>query len=381
MKILFVTGLTGFGIGGARTEEIRLVRGAVDKGCDVAMCSDVLAGELSGIAHFRLDYPPGENASTQLTQALNNFRPNLVHVVGGGGRFLEVCNQRITDVPWIFTAHNVPPAERIFPRLYGNSRLHYAVRNLLALPSVSNWWRFLKTARFRSVICHSQTVANRLRAVGCPAAKIIEIPFGSELPESALLPDPEIVSPFPSDAWPKIVTVAGLAHHKGQLDAIRMAARLVPDFPKLAYRLIGMTRDKKYRAYLEATIAKLGLAKHVSIIQSAPEPLKFAALREADLYIQPSHEEGFCIAFLEAAMLTPRLIGADTGAIAAMARGDAAARVYKPADLAALEAAARDLLREKAVEGAVEKRRALLATRYSWDAYLDAHFAAYRGII
>ncbi len=66
MKVLFVTGLTGFGIGGARTEEIRLVRGSADKGLAVAMCSDVLAGELVGITHYRLDYPPGENAPGSL---------------------------------------------------------------------------------------------------------------------------------------------------------------------------------------------------------------------------------------------------------------------------------------------------------------------------
>ena len=114
MRVLFVTGLTGYGLGGARTEEIRLVRGAAGKGCDVAMCSDVLAGDLSGIRHFRLDYPPGANAPRQLSHAVGEFQPQLVHVVGGGIWFLNVCDREITPTPWVFTAHNVPPAERIF---------------------------------------------------------------------------------------------------------------------------------------------------------------------------------------------------------------------------------------------------------------------------
>ena len=125
-----------------------------------------------------------------------------------------------------------------------------------------------------------------------------------------------------------------------------------------------MTRDKKYRAYLETTIAKLGLSNHVSVLHSAPEPLKFAALRAADLYVQPSHEEGFCIAYLEAAMLVPRLIGADTGAIAAMAEGGPAARVVKVGDIVAMESAARELLREKFGAETVAVRRAALARRY-----------------
>ena len=377
MRILFVTGLTGFGIGGARTEEVRLVRGIAERGHVVGMCSDVLSEELKGTTHYRLDYPPGDNAPRQLQTALAEFRPDLVHVVGGGVRFLAVCDQQIKDVPWVFTAHNVPPAERIFPRLYGNAALHYAVRNMLAWPSVWSWKKYLKGAGFRLAICHSQTVMGRLKQVGCPAGKIREIPFGSELPASALTPDPSVASGFSADAWPKIVTVAGLAYHKGQVDAIHMAHRLAAEFPKLDYRLVGMTRDKKYRAFLENTIERLGLKERVSIVHAAPEPVKFALLREADLYIQPSHEEGFCIAYLEAAMLTPRLIGADTGAIAAMASEDRFARVVKAGDVAGLASAARDLLRQRAVAGVVEQRRQLLAGRYSWEAYLQAHDKAY----
>lgn len=379
-RVLFVTGLTGFGVGGARTEEIRLVRGAKDKGCEVAMCSDVLGDELSGIRHFRLDYPPAEQAPGQLSHALAEFRPQLVHVVGGGVNFLNVCNQQITTAPWVFTAHNVPPAERIFPRLYRSSRLHYAVRNALTFPNVWYWARYLKRAGFHTCICHSRTVATRLAKVGCPTGKICQIPFGSELPAAALQADPSQESPFPADASPKILTIAGLAHHKGQLDGIRMAGRLLGDFPKLSYQLIGMARDKKYRAYLQREIQNLGLANNVRILNAVSEQAKFAALQAADLYVQPSHEEGFCIAFLEAAMLVPKLIGTDTGAIAEMAEGDPAARVVKPTSSAGLASAAGELLRQEVIPGALEKRRADLSQRYSWEAYLDAHMKLYRGI-
>lgn len=378
---MFVTGLTGFGVGGARTEEIRLVRGAADKGCEVAMCSDVLGGELAGIAHFRLDYPPDNQAPEQLSRALAEFRPELVHVVGGGVKFLNVCDQQITTVPWVFTAHNAPPAERIFPRLYRNSRLHYAVRNALTLPNVWYWARYLKNARFHTVICHSKTVAARLAEVGCPTEKICQVPFGSELPATAFQADPSHKSPFPADAWPKLLTVAGLAHHKGQLDGVRMAARLQGDFPKLSYLLIGMARDKKYRAYIEREIQNLGLSQNVSILNAVSEQTKFAALRAADVYVQPSHEEGFCIAFLEAAMLVPRLIGTDTGAIAAMAEGDSAAKVVKPGNVRGLETAARELLRQEIAPGALERRRAELSRRYSWEAYLEAHLQTYRRVL
>ncbi|MDB5289247.1 MAG: glycosyl transferase group 1 [Phycisphaerales bacterium] len=378
IRLLFITGLTGIGLGGARTEEIRLVSGAAERGCDVAMCSDVPAKELADTRHFCLDYPPGDKAAGQVARAVAEFKPELVHVVGGGVRFLTTCSAQLNGVPWAFTAHNVPPAERIFPRLHGNSRLHYAVRNALAVPNVWAWSRYVKRAGFRLAICHSETVRRRLTEIGCAADKIRVVPFGCGLPESALAPDVAEGSPFPAGAYPRIVTLAGLAHHKGQLDAVRMAARLLPDFPKLSYRLIGMSRDKTYRSFLEQTIRDLGLADHVSILHAVPDSVKFTALREADLYVQPSHEEGFCIAFLEAAMLVPRLIGTDTGAIAAMGQGDDGIRVIKPGDVDSLTRAARELLGGDPANGAVARRREALGRRYSWDAYLDAHLNAYR---
>ncbi len=133
-----------------------------------------------------------------------------MHVVGGGVRFLADCDRQFRHVPWVFTAHNVPPAERIFGKFHRNGRLHYAIRNAIAMPSVWSWSRYVKTAGFRVAICHSQTVARRLQAVGCPADKIQQIPFGSELPASALEPDPATESPFPKDAFPKLLTIAGL---------------------------------------------------------------------------------------------------------------------------------------------------------------------------
>ncbi|HZL36407.1 MAG TPA: glycosyltransferase [Tepidisphaeraceae bacterium] len=378
MRVLFITGLTGFGLGGARTEEIRLLRRAAQAGCETAMCSDVLADELAGTRHFRLDYPPGERAAGQADAAVAAFAPEVVHVVGGGIRFLATCDRQLRAVPWVFTAHNVPPAERILSRFHGNSHLHYAVRNTLALPSVWSWRKFLKRGKFARTICHSNTVARRLEEVGCPTEKIVEIPFGSELPPAAFAQDPAQPTVFPPGAYPRLLTIAGLAHHKGQFDAVRMAGRLMPDFPKLSYCLIGMTRDRNYRAFLEKTIRDLGLAERVMLLHAASEAAKFSALREADLYIQPSHEEGFCIAFLEAAMLTPRLIGADTGAIAAMAANDVMARVAPPGNIAALESAARELLARQADPPAIIQRRQRLRASYSWDAYLAAHLQAYR---
>jgi len=380
MRVLYVSGLTGFGVGGARTEEIRLVRGMADRGLQVAMANDVLPPDLQGIEHLHIDYPPRDRAAEQIAQAVEAFKPDLVHAMGGGVRFFSACTQALRNSTWILTTHNMPPAERIFTRLHGFDRLHFLVRDLVALPSVRASAQFLRRANFARVICHSKTVEKRLQAMGCPPDKISEIPFGSEIGHVSE-GSSSAASLFPADAWPKIMTVAGLAHHKGQLDGIRLIHRLAPDFPRIAYRIVGTCRDSRFRAQLRHEIEKLGLRSQVQILEDVKDPEKFATMREADLYLQPSREEGFCIAFMEAAMFCPRLLGTDTGAISAMASGDAAARVVQPGDINALAQAARELLKIDNAAQMLLRRRQELPQRHSWESYLDQHEAVYSRVL
>jgi glycosyltransferase involved in cell wall biosynthesis len=174
-----------------------------------------------------------------------------------------------------------------------------------------------------------------------------------------------------------IVTVGGIAHTKGQHDVIEALAVVVRHRPDVRYRMLGERRDASYAEYLDRRIEALGLAGHVEQLVGQSSDDVAAALAGADLYVQPSHEEGFCLAFIEAAGVVPRLVGTDTGAIRAMCDGDEAALCIAPR---APERLAQAILRMLALEpapGALEARRARLAARFSERAYLDAHEALY----
>jgi hypothetical protein len=105
--------------------------------------------------------------------------------------------------------------------------------------------------------------------------------------------------------------------------------------------------------------------------------VKWAALATADLYVQPSHEEGFCLAFAEAVMVAPRLIGCRTGEIAGLAGGDPTTRVVEPKDVTGMVAATEALLAVPVTPADVDARAQRLLGRYSWSAYLDRHLALF----
>jgi glycosyltransferase involved in cell wall biosynthesis len=359
---------------------LRLLKGLRAKGFDVALASDRRIEGGGPIQHFPVKYPPGRGAVGEIKAALETGRPDVVHAIGGGLRLLTACDAACAEanVPWVCTVHNVPPAERIFPLLLRVPKLHYALRDALALPSTLAWRRFLRRGRFARAICHSETVAGRLGDAGCGADRVSRVPLGCDAKPPCEL-TPAVSGAFADDASPKILTVAGFAPHKGQLDSLEVVRRLLPEFPRLCYRMIGMSRDRRYTARVRRNIRDAGLDDHAAIIHAAPEATKWAALREADLYLQPSHEEGFCLAFLEAAVCVPRVVGTRTGEMPAIVGQDLMSRVVDVRNVDAAHAASRELLAARIDAVPANRRDRLLAT-YSWDAYLDSHAALYASV-
>jgi len=374
MRILFVSGLTGFASGGVNTEMCRLIVGMRDRGADVAFVIDRLPGSFEGIRHFPITYPPNKEVGAKILSAANEFKPDCVHLVGGGLSVLRPLNAMKLSVPWIFTAHNLPPFEQISGYFLGHNQLHYVVRDARALPTTVLWKHLLRTGTFSKVIAHSQTVAGHLTDYGCPAAKVAMIPLGCEAPAATPSTAP---SPFPHDAYPKILTVAGYAHHKGIHDYISAAGQLISKFPKLAYRIIGNSRNQQYTKFLQNRIDQLKLGNNVALLRSASDEVKQSALSALDLYVQPSHEEGFCLAFAEAAMIAPRLIGCRTGEIAGLAGDAPSVQIVASKDIPGLVTATNQVMAVEVSSADVTARVNRLVECYSWAAYLDQHAALF----
>ena len=117
------------------------------------------------------------------------------------------------------------------------------------------------------------------------------------------------------------------------------------------------------------------------ITPSLPHDEKEQVLRGADLYLQPSHEEGFCLAYIEAAAIVPRLVGADAGAIGAIGANDEGARTVPVRTPRRMAEAMGELLAATLPDDLMSRRAARLATQFSWAHYLDAHEALYDKLV
>ncbi|MFW6061165.1 MAG: glycosyltransferase family 4 protein [Phycisphaeraceae bacterium] len=385
MRLLFVTGLTERAFSGAQRETEQLIHAMVDREHEVGLASDRLTGPAEAVEHFPMPYPPrARSFRERLSAIVPRFQPDVVHVLGGGLRVLQAVHAAVGHTrPWITTIHSIPPYERTGRWGHSHNALYYRTRNLASLPSAMLWRAHLGTASFTRAICHSPFVVNAAQHAGCPRQKLVEIPLGydpamertnGEQTPTAQADDPCLFEP--SDE-PRLLSVGGLLHHKGFHDYLRVVAKLVRDHPRLRYVIMGDPRDARYRHALQRMIDRLRLHDHVRLVPKATEAQRLATAARADLYIVPSHEEGFCLSYLEGAMLTPRALGTRCGVIDQIAQDDPAQEVVAPMNPHALEQATRRLLALPVSPDQLAQRRAALRERFTWHVHAEAHADLY----
>jgi glycosyltransferase involved in cell wall biosynthesis len=92
----------------------------------------------------------------------------------------------------------------------------------------------------------------------------------------------------------RIITVGNLVREKGHRYALDAMAKLSFDFE---YIIVG---GGTLQASLEQKASNLGIRDQVSFVGEVEHKTVFSYLKSADIFVLPSHEEAFGIAYLEA---------------------------------------------------------------------------------
>ena len=200
------------------------------------------------------------------------------------------------------------------------------MRTLLLATNKLAWKWLLRKSNIPCVIAHSRYVQNIVENYGYQTGKSRLIPLGFKRGEYAA----QAAALSTLSNSPKILTVSGIAHTKGQHDAILAMTNLKHDFPNFTYQLIGEVSDDSYLKFLNKLIDQKSLSKQIKITPKLYETSKQSALQQAVFNLQPSHEEGFCLSYIEAAGIVSRLIGTITGAIVLINSDNLGMQVVSP---------------------------------------------------
>jgi teichuronic acid biosynthesis glycosyltransferase TuaC len=146
----------------------------------------------------------------------------------------------------------------------------------------------------RLVLANSAGTAERCRAAGASEVSVVHL--GTDVPQTPAAPP----------AQPVLVTVAHLAPRKRHEDVLLALPRLLPRHPGLRYLIVG---EGPARESLTRQVSELGLAQHVEFLgQLAPERAR-ATAAGATLFVMPSVDEAFGVAYVEAMAAGVPVIG------------------------------------------------------------------------
>ncbi|HEV3033646.1 MAG TPA: glycosyltransferase [Solirubrobacteraceae bacterium] len=232
------------------------------------------------------------------------------------------------------------------------------------------------------VLANSHGIAELARAHGARETRVVHL--GTELPSAQRPVRGDARAGWTSggraQAAPSLVTVAHLVARKRHGDVLRALAVLSPRHPTLRYTVIG---DGPERIALEGLAVRLGVAERVDFLgQLAPEEAVERA-RRCTLFVMPSTEEAFGVAYVEAMAAGVPAIGCrgEPGPEEIAAAGDGFLLV-PPGDIERLTQRIDELLSDpRRLREAGQRARATVAANFTWERCGEQTLAAYEHVL
>jgi glycosyltransferase involved in cell wall biosynthesis len=268
-------------------------------------------------------------------------------------------------------AHNAVPAGEavrlarasvpLVVSVHGGDVLYTATRSGAGAEAVA---RALGAARL--VLANSHGIAEMARAHGAGETRVVHL--GADLPPPSGGPRGEGAR--------TLVTVAHLVGRKRHADVVRAVAVLGQRHPALRYAIVG---EGPERIALEGLAARLGVAERVEFHGQLEHDRAVALAQRSTMFVMPSTEEAFGVAYVEAMAGGVPAIGCrgEPGPEEIAAAGDGLVLV-PPGDVERLTQRIDELLRDPhRLREAGQRARATVAAHFTWERCGEQTVAAY----
>jgi teichuronic acid biosynthesis glycosyltransferase TuaC len=262
-----------------------------------------------------------------------------------------------------------PNATPLIVSVHGGDVLYTAIRDDEGARSVA---RGLGAARL--VLANSEGIAELARAHGAAETRVVHL--GAEPPQAAPRRDARERREGP----PTLVTVAHLVARKRHADVLRALAVLGQRHPTLRYSIVG---EGPERIALEGLATRLGVADRVDFHGQLAPAQALEQARRATLFVMPSTEEAFGVAYIEAMAAGVPAIGCrgEPGPEEIAAAGDGFMLV-PPGDIERLTQRIDELLSDPhRLREAGQRAGATVAANFTWERCGEQTVAAYRHVL
>ncbi len=240
------------------------------------------------------------------------FRPHIIHAHDGHALWLALQARRwLGLLAWVFIAPAAQEFKDTLARVIGTRRVDFHIRRRRGLTRLlagdSAWMRA------DHVIAVSAAVREVLVSDGRSAGEVSVIPDGidpHEIRREAQEPANIRQRLHLPAGTPLAVNVAALVDHKDQHTLLRAARHARAARPDLHWAIAG---EGFLRGSLTAEIGRLGLADRVHLLGYVEEA--DALIRECDVFVMSSKEEGLGSVILNALALEKPVVATAAGGI------------------------------------------------------------------
>jgi glycosyltransferase involved in cell wall biosynthesis len=215
----------------------------------------------------------------------------------------------------------------------------------------------------RLVLANSAAIERRARSLGASDTRVVHL--GADLPEERHHGD-----------GAALVTVANLVARKRHADVLRALWLLRDTHPALAWIVVG---DGPERPALERLAAELGMTGRLHFTGRLPHAEAVATAQRGAVFVLPSVDEAFGVAYVEAMAAGVPAIGArgEPGPEEIAAAGGGI-RLVAPGDPEALAQELRALLGDARWRRELGREaRATVEASFTWERCGEATIAAY----
>ncbi|MFB5661025.1 glycosyltransferase family 4 protein [Alteribacillus sp. HJP-4] len=156
-----------------------------------------------------------------------------------------------------------------------------------------------------------------------------------------------------------LLYVGNILPEKGSTDLIEGFAKVKEDMPETKLHIVGQPKQQSYYDKLTKRIETLGLTEDVHFHGSRPQAEVAEWMSAADVFVLPSHIEGFGLVAVEAMACATPVVGTDTGGLSHLLAEDAGALAMpkQPETLAAsvMRVLKDDVYRKRLLENAKKR--------------------------
>jgi glycosyltransferase involved in cell wall biosynthesis len=176
-----------------------------------------------------------------------------------------------------------------------------------------------------------------------------------------------------------VLAIGRLSREKAHVDLVQAFAHLRRAHPEIKAKLV-IVGDGPERSRIEAAAATLGIGERVLLTGQLSDVRPYYAA--ADLFVLPSHSEGSPYVLLEAMAARIPIVATAVGGVPEMVENEESALLVAPrAPQAMASAMARLLTDTELAHQLVANASALVATRYSPEAYVRSLVKIYRELL